>query len=75
MGNAGEHFVTTPFDDDAALERMLLVYVKDAKARRELGERARAHALGYDWKVIAGRILAVYDGVTTQNRADAVSVS
>ena len=66
MGNVGEHFVTTPFDNDAALERMLLVYVKDAKARRELGERARAHALGYDWKVIAERILAVYREVTTR---------
>jgi phosphatidyl-myo-inositol alpha-mannosyltransferase len=65
MGNAGEHFVTTPFDDDAALEKMLLVYVKDCNARRELGVRARAHALEYDWTVIAARMLEVYDRVIT----------
>lgn len=66
MGNAGEHFVTTPFDDDVALEKMLLVYVKDAKARCELGRRARAHALGYDWQMIAGRILEVYEQVVAR---------
>jgi phosphatidylinositol alpha-mannosyltransferase len=63
MGRAGEHFVTTPFDDDAALERELLVYIKDARKRRDLGERARAHALNYDWTVITERILAIYGDV------------
>ena len=64
MGTAGEHFETVTFDDDVALEQQLLTYVNDADKRRQLGERARAHALSYSWRVIADRILDVYENVT-----------
>ena len=65
MGTAGTHFVTVPFDDDEVLAKELMIYVKDPRKRRDLGERARAHALKYDWSVIAGRILDVYTRTLT----------
>src|SRR3954447_19010695 len=49
--------------DAAALAQALLVLLDDPARREQLSRRGRDVAAGYDWSVIARRILAVYETV------------
>ena len=59
----GEAGVLVPRGDAAALARALGDLLADPARRAELTERAARVAAGYDWAVLARRILAVYETV------------
>jgi phosphatidylinositol alpha-mannosyltransferase len=59
-GDAG---VLVPRGDSTALARALSDLLADPARRAELTERAASVAAGYDWAVLARRILAVYETV------------
>lgn len=67
LGRAGEHFLTTPFNDDRALEEKLVELINDEGKRRAFGQRARQQALKFDWKRITDQVLSVYDEVLAAN--------
>jgi phosphatidyl-myo-inositol alpha-mannosyltransferase len=59
----GEAGVLVPRGDAAALARALCDLLADPERRARLSERGAIVAAGYDWQVLARRILAVYETV------------
>jgi phosphatidylinositol alpha-mannosyltransferase len=59
----GEAGVLVRRGDAAALARALCELLGDAGRRAELSARGAVVAAGYDWGVLARRILAVYETV------------
>jgi phosphatidyl-myo-inositol alpha-mannosyltransferase len=59
----GEAGVLVPRGDAAALARALSAILDDPARRAELSARGQEVAAGYDWQVLARRILAVYETV------------
>jgi phosphatidyl-myo-inositol alpha-mannosyltransferase len=59
----GEAGVLVPRGDAAALARALSALLDDPARRAELSARGQEVAAGYDWQVLARRILAVYETV------------
>jgi phosphatidylinositol alpha-mannosyltransferase len=59
----GEAGVLVRRGDPAALARALCDLLADPARRAELSARGARVAAGYDWKALAGRILAVYETV------------
>ena len=59
----GEAGVLVPRGNPAALARALSDLIADPARRAELTERAARVAAGYDWSVLARRIVAVYETV------------
>jgi phosphatidyl-myo-inositol alpha-mannosyltransferase len=59
----GEAGVLVPRGDAAALARALSALPDDPARRAELSARGQEVAAGYDWQVLARRILAVYETV------------
>ena len=55
--------------DSAALGRALCDLLDDPARRAELSARGAEVAAGYDWTVLARRILAVYETVMLARRA------
>ena len=63
LGVPGQHFLATPFGEDAPLAEALLNLIRDKELRTRLSQAARARSLEFDWSVIAGRYLKVYESV------------
>ena len=57
-GRAGVLF---PVHDDAALASAIDGLLADADRRRELAEAGRRAVAAYDWSVVAGQVLMVYE--------------
>jgi phosphatidyl-myo-inositol alpha-mannosyltransferase len=57
---AGSIARLVPPGDPAALANALNVLLADDALRRDLGERGRAFAVGYNWTVIARQLEAIY---------------
>ena len=57
----GEEGLLVPPKDAESLAAGLAQLLADPGLRRELGERGRRKAAGYDWPKIADRVLAYYD--------------
>jgi phosphatidyl-myo-inositol alpha-mannosyltransferase len=66
--DGGEAGVLVPRGDAGALARALSGLLADPERRAELSARGTAVAAGYDWQVLARRILAVYETVATPDR-------
>jgi D-inositol-3-phosphate glycosyltransferase len=56
-GETGYH---VPFDSPDVLSEKLGALLGDFQLRKKMGEQAAIHAKGYDWEVVAGRIIDVY---------------
>jgi D-inositol-3-phosphate glycosyltransferase len=65
-GETGFH---VPDRDPAALADRICAILTDPLLRARLAERAAEYARGYSWRLIADRILAVYEGMLGPVRA------
>jgi D-inositol-3-phosphate glycosyltransferase len=54
---------TVPFSDVKALAERLAELIKNPELRSQLGKQAVSVAQGYNWDIIAGRILSLYQEV------------
>jgi phosphatidylinositol alpha-mannosyltransferase len=59
MTHGQEGLLVPPRDENALTEALAWVLANPARAR-EMGERGRQHALGYDWMNIAQRVCRLY---------------
>jgi len=60
-GGAGATFIN---EDPADLAARLLELLGDPQRRRELAERGRRRADRFDWSIVAGDVMAVYETIT-----------
>ena len=61
-----ESAVLVPPGESEPLARELVALLRDEPRRRRLGEGAREVAERYSWDPIAGRLLAIYEELTTE---------
>jgi D-inositol-3-phosphate glycosyltransferase len=59
-GETGFH---VPADDTAALAERLLRLLEDDVLRSRMSQQAVAYAKGYDWSIIADKIIRLYEGM------------
>ena len=67
-GVTGYHI---PSRDPEALASRLYTLLADEGCRESMGRAARRYAEGFDWAIIAGRIVAVYADLLGRSALDA----
>jgi D-inositol-3-phosphate glycosyltransferase len=59
-----------PGQEPEALADRLSILVENAALRREMGDRAQAHAQQYAWEIIAGEVSQLYEDVLAAGKTD-----